>query len=163
MKRAGMLLCVAALAAALACPPAALAVGDGWKDLLIGMGLGTALGTAIGGATVTFVSPQYQADKVFPLHYIYGASIGLVVGTVGGGTSFYAWGCEVDLSYQHIFQNNFRIKPPSNLNGGGLGDGRGFYKSSFDMASIAFNWNFGDFYRAMKGQPPKWRKKGGLL
>ena len=84
MKRAGLLLCVAALAAALACPSAAQARGNGWKDLLIGAGLGTGLGTAVGGATVMFISPQYQADKVFPLHYIYGAGIGLVVGTVGG-------------------------------------------------------------------------------
>jgi hypothetical protein len=84
VKRAGLLLCVVALAAALSCPSAALARGNGWKDLLIGAGLGTGLGTAIGGATTMFISPQYQQDHVFPIHYMYGASIGLVVGLAGG-------------------------------------------------------------------------------
>jgi long-chain fatty acid transport protein len=82
---------------------------------------------------------------------------------VGAGTSLYAWGCEVDLAYQHVFQNSFVIPRPSGTGGEGLGDGRGFYASSFDFFSIAFNINFNDFARAMKYKAPLYRTKGGLL
>jgi NhaP-type Na+/H+ or K+/H+ antiporter len=84
VKRVAATIAALALALALALPSAAEARGNGWKDLLIGMGLGTGLGTTVGGATTMFIGPQYQQDFVFPLHYIYGAGIGLVVGTVGG-------------------------------------------------------------------------------
>lgn len=80
---------------------------------------------------------------------------------VAGGMSFYAWGMDVDFSYQHVFQPYLKVTNPDTS--GGLGDGRGEYWSSFDMFSIAVNWNFGDFYRALKKEPPRFRKKGSLF
>jgi MFS family permease len=84
VKRIAATFAALTLVLALVLPASAEARGKKWKDLLIGMGLGTALGTAVGGATTMFISPQFQQDFVFPLHYIYGAGAGLVLGTVGG-------------------------------------------------------------------------------
>ena len=82
---------------------------------------------------------------------------------VGTGVSFYAWGCEVDLGYMHVFQSYVKVDPPEEIVAG-LGDGRGEYWSAFDLFNIAFNINFGDFYRAIRyGEAPKHRKGKGLL
>jgi hypothetical protein len=82
-RRVAWGLAVALTALALA-PATAQARGQGWKDFLIGAGLGTALGTAMGGATTLFVEPQKLQDATFQYHYGIGAGIGLIVGATGG-------------------------------------------------------------------------------
>jgi long-chain fatty acid transport protein len=82
---------------------------------------------------------------------------------VGTGLSLYAWGCEVDLGYMHVFQQDIHVPAPTFVSEG-LGDGRGYYESATDLFNIAFNINFGDFYRAIRrGDPPRHRVGKGLL
>lgn len=81
---------------------------------------------------------------------------------LGTGMTLYAWGIEMDLAYQHVFQKDLEVRDLSGYTG--LGDGRGEYKSSFDVFSIGFNVNIGDFYRGVRyDQPPRHRTGRGLL
>lgn len=82
--RCRMRLLIVVLAVALILPGLAQARGNGWKDMLIGAGLGTAFGAAAGGATLVFIEPQSYQDFIFPAHYLTGAGIGLILGTTGG-------------------------------------------------------------------------------
>ena len=84
MKRLLTMGIVVALLVCLGLPARAEARGKGWKDLMIGMGMGTAFGTVIGGATTLFLEPQTYQDAIFPVHYLVGAGIGLIIGGTGG-------------------------------------------------------------------------------
>ena len=84
MKRLTALALAVCLLGLFAIPQTADARGKGWKDFLIGAGLGTALGAAMGGATTMFVAPQKLQDSTFQIHYGVGAGIGFVIGATGG-------------------------------------------------------------------------------
>jgi len=74
---------------------------------------------------------------------------------VGVGLTVSAWGVDVDLSYQHVFQESFTLRDPDMSSG--LGDGRGEYQSAVDFYGLGINMNFGEFYRSAKGRD----KNGG--
>jgi long-subunit fatty acid transport protein len=108
------------------------------------------------------VRTGYQFDQgSVPTDFVGPGGVELDRHQIGAGVSFYAWGMEVDLGYQHVFQPYVKAGIPADA--GGLGDARGEYWSSFDFFAIAFNWNFNDFARSLKGEKPKYRKKEGWL
>lgn len=84
MRRLTPWLLTALLACVLALPQSAQARKKGWKDLLLGMGVGTVVGTTLGGMASRLTAPQKYQDYIAPYYYAGGAGAGLMLGTVGG-------------------------------------------------------------------------------
>lgn len=69
---------------------------------------------------------------------------------VGAGFTLSKWGMDLDVGYQHVFQEPLELRdvPPAGI----LDDGRGEYVSSIDLFGMALNINFGKLKKAHKGE-----------
>jgi long-subunit fatty acid transport protein len=71
---------------------------------------------------------------------------------LGGGITASWFGIDIDLGYAHVFQKDVET-PPSTVESP-LDDGRGRYKTSYDVLVTAFNINFERIYEAYNGKRP---------
>jgi long-subunit fatty acid transport protein len=72
---------------------------------------------------------------------------------VGGGFTMRYFGVDLDIGYNHIFQSDV-VVPPSVGGNSPLDDGRGHYKTSYDLIMSAVNINIERMYYAFNGKRP---------
>lgn len=72
----------------------------------------------------------------------------------GTGLTMRYFGMDLDMGYAHIYQYDIQTPPPDGSFESGLDDGRGRYKTSYDMFVGAITFNFERMYQAYNGKRP---------
>jgi len=72
----------------------------------------------------------------------------------GGGLTMSYFGMDLDFGYTHIFQDDVETPPPPPDFESELDDGRGRYKTSYDVLVGAITFNIERMYQAYRGHKP---------
>jgi long-subunit fatty acid transport protein len=78
--------------------------------------------------------------------------------TLGFGLTARYFGLDIDFGYAHIWQKDVETPAPEDTMGNALDDGRGRYKSGYDVFATALNINLERMYYAYNGKE-LWKKK----